>query len=285
MLILSTTTDALEVVLAGSIITNQLDCTASFREITTTTFDPIASDTSTNGTTAVTLVSAPSASTQRVIDEVSIFNNDTASATVTVQYNRNGTLRRQFQATLAPNEKLQYTDKNGWVVYATSGALKQSINQGSNTIASALNVVVLASDVVNNNAAANTLQDVTGLSFPINLGKTYYFRFIFRYDAAAATTGSRWSVNTVGGTGIVALSYKSLYATSSNANATVNQNAVNLPPNATTTSAFTTNNQGYIEGFVVAGENGSLILRFASEVASSAITAKAGSVVYWQEVL
>ncbi len=285
MLILSTTTDSLEVVLAGAIITNQLDCTASFREITTTTFDPITSDTSTNGTTAVTLVSAPSASTQRVIDEISIFNNDTASATVTVRYNRNSTFRRQFQATLAPNEKLQYTDKNGWVVYATSGALKQSINQGSNATGSALNAVVLASDVVNNNAVANTLQDVTGLSFPVNSGKTYYFKFIFRYDAAIGTTGSRWTVNTVGATSITAISYQSQYSLTATTNTLNNLNAVDLPATSNATSPYTTNNNGYVEGFVVAGANGSLILRFASEVVSSAITAKAGSVVYWQEVL
>jgi hypothetical protein len=285
MLILNNTTDSLQVLLGGAITTNQLDCTASFRETTTTTFEPRTSDISTNGATAVTLVSAPSASTQRVIDDVSIFNNDTVNATVTVRYNRNGTFRQQFRATLSPNEKIQYTDKNGWGVYTTAGALKQSINQGSNAIGSGLNLVVLGSDVVNNNAVANTLQDVTGLNFPVNTGKTYYFRFVFKYDSAVGTTGSRWTVNTVGATSITAISYQSQYALTTATNTINVLNAVDLPATSNATSPYLTNNSGWIEGFVTAGANGSLILRFASEVLSSAITAKAGSLVYWQEVL
>lgn len=284
MLILNTTTDSLQVLLGNTVTTNELDCTASFRETTTSTFDPITSDVSTNGTTAVTLVSAPSASTQRVIDEVSVFNNDTANATVIIRYNRNGTFRRQFQTTLSPNEKLHYTDKNGWVVYTTSGALKQSINQGSNAIGSGLNLVVLSSDVINNNATANTLQDVTGFSFPINSGKTYYFKFVFRYDAAATTTGSRWTVDSVGGTAITSINYMSQYSLTSTSTTINIANAVNLPAASNASSAFTSSNAGWLEGFATAAANGSLILRFASEVASSAITVKSGSVLYWQEI-
>jgi adenosylcobinamide amidohydrolase len=285
MLILNTTTDSLEVVLGGAITANELDCTASFRETTTTTFEPRMTDVSTNGTTAVTLVAAPPASTQRVSDHVSVFNNDTGVAVLTVRYNRNGIFRKLFQAALAPNEELQYTDKNGWVVYATSGAVKQSINQGSNTITGALNVVVLASDVINNNAVANTLQDVTGLSFPINAGKTYYFRFVFRYDAQVTTTGSRWTVNTVGATPITSISYQSQYSLSLTSN-TINVAAgQDSPSAANATSPFAFGNTGWIEGFVTAAANGSLTLRFASEILNSAITAKAGSLVYWQEVL
>jgi adenosylcobinamide amidohydrolase len=285
MLILNNTTDSLEVVLGGAITVNQLDCTASFREITTTTFDPLMTDASTNGTNPVTLVAAPPASTQRVIDDVSVFNNDTTSAVVTVRYNRNGTFRQLFRATLASGEKLQYTDKNGWVVYATSGAVKQSINQGSNAITGALNLVVLASDVMNNNAVANTLQDVTGLSFPINIGKTYYFRFVFRYDAQVTTTGSRWTVNTVGNTTIAFISYQSQYGVSTTSNTINVLAAQDLPTGANSTSPFLFGNTGWIEGFVTAGANGSLTLRFASEILNSAIIAKAGSLVYWQEVL
>lgn len=285
MLILSSTTDSLEVVLVGAVTTNELDCTASYREVTTTTFLPLGADASTNGTSAVTLVSAPSTSTQRVIDDVSIFNTDTVNANVTIRYNRNGTFRKLFQTILAPNESLQYTDKNGWLVRATSGAVKQSINQGSNAISGGLNVVVLGADVVNNNAVANTLQEVTGLNFPMTEGKTYYFRFIFRYDAQGTTNGSRWTVNTVGATAITAISYQSQYALTTTTNSINVLNAVDLPANSNATSPYTTNNSGWIEGLVTAGANGSLTLRFASEVSSSAITAKAGSLVYWQEVL
>lgn len=43
----------------------------------------------------------------------------------------------------------------------------------------------LAADVVNNNGVANTMQDVTGLSFPVLAGQTYWFRFAINYTAAS----------------------------------------------------------------------------------------------------
>jgi len=55
--------------------------------------------------------------------------------------------------------------------------------------------VFLPSDVVNNNAVANTIADVTGLSFPVNANTTYKFRFFIIYSSAATTTGSRWCIN------------------------------------------------------------------------------------------
>jgi len=282
MLILDNTTDSLEVILGGAITTNQLDCTASFREITTTTFEPRTFDISTNGSTAVTLVSAPAASTQRVIDEVSIFNTDTVNAIVTVRYNRNGTFRRQFQTTLAPNEKLQYTDKNGWAVYATTGAIKQSINQGANASSSNWSTLALNTDVVNNNAIANTLQDVTGLAFPVVAGETYEFIFRFWFNSQALTTGSRWTLN---GPSFTTLSYETNYTATTTTTTVAQANAYQLPAAANPHVAFLNGNNGIIQGKITASVNGSVQLQFASEVANSAITALAGSTVEWRRVL
>lgn len=39
-----------------------------------------------------------------------------------------------------------------------------------------------------------------------------------------------------------------------------------------------------LEGYFIPTSNGTFIARFASEVLSSAITAKAGSVVYYQQL-
>ncbi len=55
--------------------------------------------------------------------------------------------------------------------------------------------MVLAADVINNNAVANTIADVTGLSFPVTEGQTFWFYFIIPYTSAATTTGCRWSVS------------------------------------------------------------------------------------------
>ena len=82
MIILETTTDSLQVSLAGNVATNQLPCIVSYRETTTTTFSPKRNVVNTNDTTDVDLVAAPGASAQRVIDFISIFNNDTTNAAV-----------------------------------------------------------------------------------------------------------------------------------------------------------------------------------------------------------
>ena len=142
--------------------------------------------------------------------------------------------------------------------------------------------VSLAADVVNNNVVANTLQDVTGLSFSVVAGQRYFFRFTIIYTASATATGSRWTIN---GPAVTGLNYTSEYSLTT---ATMTRNAgltaYNLPAASNATSATTgPSNKAVIEGFVLPSANGVLIARFASEVLSSAITAKAGSFVEWTQ--
>jgi len=141
--------------------------------------------------------------------------------------------------------------------------------------------VILTSDVVNNNAVANTIQDVTGLEFPINAGSTYWFRYTIFYDAAATTTGSRWSVNGPAKTLLAMSGRWTLAATT----ATINHSTSYDSPAASNATSLTTGNVATIEGFITPSASGTLIARFASEVAASAITAKAGSIVQYQQVL
>lgn len=141
------------------------------------------------------------------------------------------------------------------------------------------NKVVLSGDVPNSNAVANTIADVTGLSFSVTAGVTYHFKFIIWYTAAATTTGSRWSINGPSTTNLAYTSIYSLTATNQTVNHAV---AYNTPATSNATSANTTGNIAIIEGVITPSANGSVIARFASEVANSAITAKAGSMVeYW----
>lgn len=78
-----------------------------------------------------------------------------------------------------------------------------------------IQLATLAADVTNNNGVANTIADVTGLSFPVLSGKRYKFRFVIRYTAAATTTGSRWSINGPSTTELVYRARYSLTTTSS----------------------------------------------------------------------
>lgn len=141
-------------------------------------------------------------------------------------------------------------------------------------------IVMLASDVSNANAVANTLADVTGLSFPVVAGNTYRFRFLIPYTAAATTTGSRWSIN---GPANSLLAYNSRYTLTATSE-TSNYGSAYNAPSASNASSLTSGNLAIIEGVITATANGNVVARFASEVANSAIVAKAGAHVQYRQV-
>lgn len=285
MIVLATDTDRVDALLAGSVATNQLNCMTSHRDITTTTFTPGRTVSDTNNTTAVDIVRAPESSVTRVVDFISIYNADTASATVTVRYNANGTTYTLSKVTLAAGEKLEYSEGVGFQVIATTGAVKQSINQGANAApGTSFSSVILGGDVINNNAVANTIQDVTGLSASFTANKVYWFKFVIYYTSAATTTGSRWAVNASAGlaTNLSFTSEYSLTATTTTRNANVQ--AFDSPAGSNATSASTANNMAVLEGYFRPTADCTFIARFASEVSASAITAKAGSVLFYQQL-
>ncbi len=115
MIVLSETTDNLQVVLEANVSTNQLQCLVSWRDRTSTTFVAGRSVANTNNTTDVTIAGSPTASTQRIIDLISIYNNDTAIATVTIKLDANGTEYIFYKGLLQAGETLTYTDNGGFV--------------------------------------------------------------------------------------------------------------------------------------------------------------------------
>ena len=283
MIILTNTTDKIIVDLLGAVATNQLKCFVSYRDTTITSIIPGRNVVVTNGVTAVDLVPSPASSTQRVVDYMSVFNSDTANATVYIQFSDNGTLYDLFVATLAQGEKIEFQEGQGFKVLTNAGSIKTSVNQGNNTISSSLSAVILGSDIVNNNVTANTMQDVTGLSFPVITGNRYYFKFIINFSSAATTTGSRWSISgPAAPTSLCYTSEYSLTATTTTRNATVI--GYDLPATANASPAQLNGNNAIIEGYIIPSSDGTVIARFASEVTASAVTAKAGSVVYYQQL-
>ena len=145
-----------------------------------------------------------------------------------------------------------------------------------------LNTVVLGSDVTNNNGVANTIADVTGLSFSVNAGETYWFYFCIAYTSAATTTGSRWSISGPGSPTL--LNYTSHYTLTATSE-TANYATAYDTPAAANASSLTAGNIATIEGIIKPSGNGTVIARFASEVSSSAIVAKAGALLQWMRVL
>lgn len=141
----------------------------------------------------------------------------------------------------------------------------------------AMTRVFLPNDVINNNAIANTIADVTGLSFPVVANTTYQFRFVIVYSSAATTTGSRWSIN---GPATTHMSYTSQYPTTATAITNNPSLAGYNLPSASNASSLTTNNRCIIQGEIRPSADGTVIARFASEILSSAITAVASGRSY-----
>lgn len=281
MLLLTSTSDKIQVITSA---VGDVEVHATWVDNASGTITPGRTNTPSITTAATTdVVASPAASTQRNVQSLVIRNaHASVSNTVTVRHTDGTTTVDVFRTTLAPDEVIQFLDGVGFQVLASTGALKTSQNQGANASGGAQSSAVLAADVTNNNGTANTMQDVTGLSFPVTSGKKYRFRFEFQYTAAATTTGSRWSINGPGGT----MRYRSEYSlTTTSTTTNEGLSAHDSPAASNASSAATGANNGTVEGFYEATANGTVILRFASEVASSAIVAKAGSVVYFQEVL
>lgn len=111
MIILDATTKSLEVILGGAITTSQLPWTTSYVDVDQTTFAASAASTSdgaTNSGTAVSIVAAPASGKSRQVKFISVYNADTAAATVTIRLNDNSTTRIIFKATLAVGDTLQF---------------------------------------------------------------------------------------------------------------------------------------------------------------------------------
>ena len=118
-LILDATTKSIEVVMSGAASSTNPDFVSTYADSTTTSFTEGSNDGALNGTTPVTLVAAPAASTQRVVKSISIQNKDDAEVTITVSYNNNATLRQLAVVTLGVGDT--------WTLdgtYNTSGSLK-----------------------------------------------------------------------------------------------------------------------------------------------------------------
>jgi len=123
--ILTTTTQKLQVFFAGAKATNDCPVNVDFVDFTTTTTTPGMSSVNTNGVATVDILAAPAASTQRKINGVTLYNADTAAVVVTIQINDNATLYPVVSAMTIPvGASLQYTDRRGWSVVTQTGGVK-----------------------------------------------------------------------------------------------------------------------------------------------------------------
>lgn len=256
-------TDTLKLVTSS---TSALDVLVSFKDDGPNASPLRQQATAIAAAATTTICAAPGVGTCREITEISIRNKGAASNTVTVTVVGSATYER-YEVGIGAEGHLTWTPAVGWTLTTP------------NTLGVA-EVTILTQDVAN--SADNTLADVTGLSFAVTADLTYYFRFVIDYTAAAATTGSRWTIN--GPTSPTRLSYRSAYTLSATA-VTTNQLAEYNKPDAANADSIAAGSQAVIEGFITPSASGTVIARFASEINTSAITAKAGSLVEWKRVV
>lgn len=281
MILLASTADLLRIVTSAAIT---IDVHASWVDLNGSTVTPGRTNTAISTAATTTVVASPASSTYRTVKSLTVRNRHASTAQdVTLNHTDGTTSVELIKVTLAAGECLHYHEAAGFWISDAFGRVKTNINNnGSGAAINALNLVVLASDVTNNNATANTIADVTGLSFSVTAGETYHFEFFIPYTSAATTTGSRWSVKGPGSPTL--LNYTSQYTLTATSMTTNYATAYDIPAASNATS-LTAGNVARIAGIIKPSANGTVIARFASEVASSAITAKAGALLKWYRTL
>lgn len=131
MIILDTINKSIQVVLGSAKTTNDMPVTVSYGERPQTTNILVGGNTvtSTNGTTAVTICAAPSASSLiREVEYISVQNADTVSSTVTIKILDTATSYTLMKATILSGDHIVYTHEEGWAIYDNSGALRTAFS-------------------------------------------------------------------------------------------------------------------------------------------------------------
>ena len=145
-----------------------------------------AGDVPTNMTSATTttIIPSPGASEQIAVKAMSFYNNHASVSTAFQVEIYDGTdTAILWKGTLAPGEKLEYAENGVWYYYDSVGKLY--------TANGPIYVASLSGDQSN---STTSLTEVTGLSLALPTG-TYMFEYNIVYQAAATTTGVRFSVN------------------------------------------------------------------------------------------
>lgn len=141
-MLLATTTQTLELVLGTAQTTTAMSIVVDYVETTSTTHAASQSNSSSNGTTAVTILSAPAASTQRKVNVLSVYNADSLVKTVTIRLNDNGTIRPLVKVDLHVGELLGYSDIGGWYVLDSSGALHTTLAATVSNLADTIHAAI-----------------------------------------------------------------------------------------------------------------------------------------------
>lgn len=283
MIILSSTTDKIQVFLTSTVSTTELSCMSVYRDSGTNSITPLRNVVATNSKSLVDLVGSPSSSVSRIVDYISIFNRDTQSADVNLEFSDNGTNYTLSKCRIAPNEKMEYHDGNGFRVISNNGSIKTEtffdiLNQTD------FSSFILQQDVIHTAPTDNSHISVPAMKFSVNSGKRYWFRFFLVYTADATTTGSKWILEGPSSTSLLSFSVFTSLTTTSQTSALGAVQWEHITT-ANATSAATTGNTTYIEGFAAPDADGEIYVKFGAEVTNGTITLKKGSLIQYRLTL
>jgi hypothetical protein len=182
-MLLADTNDKIDLVTSAAVT---VDVVATFEDqsSTTTMLAGVGGKKVTAISTATTtdIVSSPAANVIRKVKYVTIRNRASATPVdVTVRFNDNATIYEMHKVTLQAGDCLQYAEGLGFYVIAASSSPQVRTSK-------------LGSDQSN---STTTPTELTGMSLTTGVG-TFAFQYSILYQAAATTTGVRFSVNHTG---------------------------------------------------------------------------------------
>jgi hypothetical protein len=122
-LILDATNKSLELITSNAV---SIDWTSSWVDVTTSSYTPSGSEGNISIATTSAIVPAPGANTQRGVKSISIYNKGSSAQTITLVKDVGGTEYTQFKTTLSPQENLQFSDNDGFVIFDSFGRIKTS---------------------------------------------------------------------------------------------------------------------------------------------------------------
>lgn len=186
-MILDATNRSLQGVLTEAVASFNPQVTVGYADHTTTAFTPATQHGDYNGTTNITLLAAPAASTQRHVESIVIMNPDTISHGVRFWYLDGATTRNLFWFTLEPNCSFVWTKAAGAQIVNTKGAVNV-INTLIAPMPSPRSLKTVWLDAAN-------LTAVTALT-----SGTSYAHYMGRAEAAWATLNVRHRVTTAAAT-------------------------------------------------------------------------------------
>jgi hypothetical protein len=127
MIRLDTVNRSLQLFLGSATTTNPLQIVVCYSDQTASTYNGATQLSNSNGTTAVTICSAPASGAVRDIDMLSVLNTDTAAAYVTIEMVDTSTPYQIIYVELLVGDKLTFTHGSGWQVVSDSGNIKYTV--------------------------------------------------------------------------------------------------------------------------------------------------------------